>query len=218
MAVNLFDSFRNIYEIEDDIKSGNWNLVKEKSIDSILKCAKMYIFLEGIEPVDEEEILNEFVSRIVSKKWLCNDWTNIKENYIKWKFAEATKETALESYNYTKIFVNDCDKSYLRLQPNLKIMECAKNNGDGNDPPRRIENSLLPDEILDLKGVACPFNYVRAKLKLETMEIGKTLEVILDDGAPINNVPRSLKQDGHSILLEEKINLQNWKIFVKKEI
>lgn len=133
MAVNLFDSFRNIYEIEDDIKSGNWNLVKEKSIDSILKCAKMYIFLEGIEPVDEEEILNEFVSRIVSKKWLCNDWTNIKENYMKWKFAEAAKETALESYSYTKDFVNDCDKSYLRLQPNLKIMECVKNNGDGNE-------------------------------------------------------------------------------------
>lgn len=81
-----------------------------------------------------------------------------------------------------------------------------------------FENSLIPDEILDLKGVSCPFNYVKAKLKLETMEIGKTLEVILDDGAPIKNVPRSLKQDGHSILLQEKINLQNWKIFVKKEI
>jgi len=79
------------------------------------------------------------------------------------------------------------------------------------------ENILLSDEILDLKGVSCPFNYVKAKLKLETMEIGKILEVILDDGPPIRNVPRSLKQDGHSILLEEKVNPQNWKILVKKE-
>ncbi|MCL6099833.1 MAG: sulfurtransferase TusA family protein [Bacteroidetes bacterium] len=81
-----------------------------------------------------------------------------------------------------------------------------------------FENSLIPDEILDLKGVSCPFNYVKAKLKLETMQIGKILEVILDDGAPIKNVPRSLKQDGHSILLQDKINPGNWKIFVKKEI
>ncbi len=79
------------------------------------------------------------------------------------------------------------------------------------------ENILLADDALDLKGVSCPFNYVKAKLKLETMQIGKILELILDDGAPIKNVPRSLKQDGHSILLEEKINPRNWKILVKKE-
>ncbi|MFA3783525.1 sulfurtransferase TusA family protein [Melioribacteraceae bacterium 4301-Me] len=79
------------------------------------------------------------------------------------------------------------------------------------------ENILISDEILDLKGVSCPFNYVKAKLKLETMQTGKILEVILDDGAPIRNVPRSLKQDGHSILLEEKINTNNWKILVRKE-
>ncbi len=78
------------------------------------------------------------------------------------------------------------------------------------------ENILTADETLDLKGVSCPFNYVKAKLKLETMETGKILEVILDDGTPIKNVPRSLKQDGHSILSEERTDTGKWKIFVKK--
>ena len=133
MAVNLFDSIRNIYESEDDIKAESWNLVKEKCLDSLLKCAKMFVSLEGIEPQEEEEILDEFRSRIASKKLLCSDWSNIKDDFLKWKYSEAVKETALELYEYTKEFVADCDKSYLRLQPNLKIMECAKNNGEGNE-------------------------------------------------------------------------------------
>ncbi len=75
---------------------------------------------------------------------------------------------------------------------------------------------LKADETLDLKGVACPFNYVKTKLKLETMQQGQILEVILDDGEPIKNVPLSLKQDGHIILSQEKFSERFWKIFVKK--
>ena len=56
------------------------------------------------------------------------------------------------------------------------------------------------DHTLDLRGVSCPLNYVRAKLKLEEMEAGQVLEVLLDDGESIINVPRSAKEDGHRIL------------------
>lgn len=75
---------------------------------------------------------------------------------------------------------------------------------------------IKPHDTLNLQGVSCPINYVRTKLKLETMQTGQILEVILDDGEPIKNVPLSLKQDGHSILLQEKISERFWKIFVKK--
>lgn len=78
------------------------------------------------------------------------------------------------------------------------------------------EIQIKANETLDLKGVPCPLNYVRTKLKLETMQAGDILEVILDDGQPIKNVPLSLKQDGHEILIQEKINERFWKIFVKK--
>lgn len=75
---------------------------------------------------------------------------------------------------------------------------------------------IKPVDTLDLKGVPCPLNYVRTKLKLETMQNGDILEVILDDGQPVKNVPLSLKQDGHEILAQEKINERFWKIIVKK--
>lgn len=61
-------------------------------------------------------------------------------------------------------------------------------------------------ERLDLRGVLCPLNFVKTKLKLEEMKSGDILEVILDEGEAINNVPRSLKEEGHQVLKLRKID------------
>jgi len=72
------------------------------------------------------------------------------------------------------------------------------------------------EQILDLKGVPCPMNFVKTKLRLEEMPLGGILEIILDDGEPIKNVSASIKEEGHKILKVEKIN-EHWKIIVKKQ-
>ena len=65
--------------------------------------------------------------------------------------------------------------------------------------------STESDETLDLRGTPCPINFVRTKLKLEKMETGKTLEVWLDPGEPIEQVPDSLRMEGYHIhQLEER--------------
>ena len=46
----------------------------------------------------------------------------------------------------------------------------------------------------------CPYNFVKTKLKLETMEPGQILSVILDAGDPIRNVPMSVSNEGHEVL------------------
>lgn len=56
------------------------------------------------------------------------------------------------------------------------------------------------DITLDLRGVVCPINFVKAKLKLDMMETGEVLELTLDSGEPIQNVPKSIKEEGHKIL------------------
>ncbi|MCX7734697.1 MAG: nitrite/sulfite reductase [bacterium] len=124
MAINLFDSYRNIYEIEqEDIKLGRWNDVKEKLLDSLLKCSKTYVLLEGIEPQNPDEILDEFVKRILPKNWFCSDWEDIRETYKNIK--ETDGEEIQKFYPYVKNFVKDAEKAFLRLKPNLKIMECS---------------------------------------------------------------------------------------------
>ncbi len=63
-----------------------------------------------------------------------------------------------------------------------------------------MSTEQVPDQILDLRGVKCPFNFVKTKLKLETMKSGETLRVVLDPGEPVANVPRSARDEGHQIL------------------
>ncbi|MDR4460617.1 MAG: sulfurtransferase TusA family protein [Nitrospirales bacterium] len=61
-------------------------------------------------------------------------------------------------------------------------------------------------EELDLRGVICPYNFVKTKLKLESLESGDQLRVLLDDGEPIRNVPQSITNEGHQILKQEKFD------------
>lgn len=53
---------------------------------------------------------------------------------------------------------------------------------------------------IDLQGVICPLNFVKTKLALEGLQPGERLEVVLDEGEAMLNVPRSLKEEGHRIL------------------
>ncbi len=53
---------------------------------------------------------------------------------------------------------------------------------------------------VDLRGVTCPTNFVKAKLALEMVDTGEVIEFLLDDGEPVKNVPRSLKGEGHKLL------------------
>ena len=55
-------------------------------------------------------------------------------------------------------------------------------------------------KTIDLRGITCPINFVKAKLILELIEPGETVQFLLDDGEPVKNVPRSLKAEGHKLL------------------
>ena len=55
-------------------------------------------------------------------------------------------------------------------------------------------------QTIDLRGVSCPTNFVKAKLALEMIDTGEVVEFLLDDGEPVKNVPRSLKNEGHRLI------------------
>ena len=71
--------------------------------------------------------------------------------------------------------------------------------------------------FLDLSGVVCPINYVKAKLKLEEeVKGGEVLEIILDDGMPIKSVPPSVQKEGHEIVAVVPKGNQ-FQVFIKKK-
>jgi tRNA 2-thiouridine synthesizing protein A len=88
-------------------------------------------------------------------------------------------------------------------------------------PYRNAGTVLDPDAELDLRGVICPYNFVKTKLKLETMGEGQVLAVILDEGDPIRNVPRSVTDDGHTVLSQEQMTGSlhgSYRVMIRKHV
>jgi TusA-related sulfurtransferase len=55
-------------------------------------------------------------------------------------------------------------------------------------------------DTVDITDVVCPVTFVKAKVALEELEDGDILSIHLNDGEPVQNVPRSIKEEGHKIL------------------
>ena len=86
-----------------------------------------------------------------------------------------------------------------------------------NEEKESAESAAIsPDVKKDFRGVMCPMNFVKTKIALTPMQSGQILEILLDDGAPIENVPGSVKGEGHTILSTEKIE-NYWKVLIRKK-
>ena len=56
------------------------------------------------------------------------------------------------------------------------------------------------DDTVDTTDVVCPTTFVKAKVALEELDDGQILAIKMNDGEPVQNVPRSIKEEGHQIL------------------
>ncbi len=74
-----------------------------------------------------------------------------------------------------------------------------------------------PDFEFDLKGEVCPYTFVKSKLALETLESNQILQVIVDNDESATNVPRSMTNEGHTVLGVERINAQDWLLTIRKK-
>lgn len=72
------------------------------------------------------------------------------------------------------------------------------------------------DETVDITDVVCPVTFVKAKVALEEIEDGQILAVRMNDGEPVQNVPRSIKEEGHQILKLDDNGDGTYTLLVKK--
>ena len=62
------------------------------------------------------------------------------------------------------------------------------------------ELEFTADDRVDITDVVCPVTFVKTKVALEELDPGQILQVHLNEGEPVQNVPRSVKDEGHRIL------------------
>lgn len=75
---------------------------------------------------------------------------------------------------------------------------------------------LRIDDEIDITDVVCPVTFVKAKVALEELEEGQVLAIKMNDGEPVQNVPRSMKEEGHQILKLEANEDGTYTLIVKK--
>jgi len=79
-----------------------------------------------------------------------------------------------------------------------------------------IEENKI-DKELNLKGITCPDNFVRAKLALEELEAGQVLKIIVDYEPAVSEVPKAMEYEGHRVLEVKRLNLTDWEIIIQKQ-
>ena len=72
------------------------------------------------------------------------------------------------------------------------------------------------DDTVDITDVVCPVTFVKAKVALEELDDGHMLAIKLNDGEPVQNVPRSIKEEGHQIFKLDTNDDGTYTLFVKK--
>lgn len=75
---------------------------------------------------------------------------------------------------------------------------------------------IQADERVDITDVVCPVTFVKTKVALEELEDGQILQVHLNDGEPVQNVSRSVKEEGHQILKLYTNDDGTYELFIRK--
>lgn len=75
---------------------------------------------------------------------------------------------------------------------------------------------IKADAKVDITDKVCPLTFVKAKVSLDELEDGEVLAIRMNDGEPVQNVPRSMKEEGHQVLKLEDNEDGTYTLYVKK--
>ena len=78
-----------------------------------------------------------------------------------------------------------------------------------------IEGSKI-DDTVDITDKVCPLTFVKAKVAIDELDDGEIIAIRMNDGEPVQNVPRSIKEEGHQILKLVNNEDGTYNLIVKK--
>lgn len=79
-----------------------------------------------------------------------------------------------------------------------------------------MEETVINRRI-DIRGLVCPYTFVKAKLAMEDMEVGEVLEILLDYEEASRSIPKSMEDHGQKVLKVEKTTDTDWVLLIRKE-
>ena len=205
--------------------------------DIVFSENRMLLVTRGLDPRTDDDVYNGFVKEfieagIIPQKFkVLTDKARQNESLISEKalideLADLLNDL-YQNMNDSLQFKLPADSVSAKQDsiPSQGTESSSKNENSDNsassDENKKSDDNknsegIVPDVKKDFRGVMCPMNFVKTKIALTPMKSGQLLEILLDDGAPIENVPGSVKNEGHTVVSTEKVE-NYWKVLIRKK-
>ncbi len=184
--------------IEADLAEAKQKLNEQQWYETLKLSARALLVVKGIEPRTDAETISGFKENFVQTGIVAQRFLDLSETALN---ILQQQEPEAETRQYCEDLLTAVTGAYRRMDSAFRFAKVETDR-------KTSEQSQGPETdkaIFDLRGVKCPLNYAKTKVKLEAMGAGQILILYLDAGEPIENVPASLRNDGQEILgIEEK--------------
>lgn len=220
-------SHTDLTNLTDIVNEEDAKKIEKLLHDIVFSENRMLLVTRGLDPRTDEDVYQgfekEFIGAgIIPQKFKVltdkarNNKSLIAEKPLIDELAQLLKEKNNQKEKSVKsVCVSESKNANDKSVSSVKSV--GQKNGSENEEKESAESAAIsPDVKKDFRGVMCPMNFVKTKIALTPMQSGQILEILLDDGAPIENVPGSVKGEGHTILSTEKIE-NYWKVLIRKK-
>jgi sulfite reductase (ferredoxin) len=191
IQLDLSNADRYIEEFKADAQS-------LKLYQAGLSAARALLILKGIDTNKEREIFEEFNKHFIETGYVKRSIQKLIDNFIDFKLGDL--ESLSEYYSEVEYLVSRVKALYSSLNSQLEITLPKEDVQEQNISDSHKEKEILKGKVVDFRGVKCPINFVKVKIELSKIAPGETIGFYLDDGEPIQNVPKSVEAEGHEIV------------------
>jgi sulfite reductase (ferredoxin) len=212
-SAGLFDlielDLRNIQRLRGELSTAG--VTAARLYELTLSAARMLLITRGVEARSEVEVFDAFNSHFVGAGLVDKRFTQLLAA------ARSAALDALAPHADDSLALADAvERLYAGMDNSLRF------SGEGAPAPVVAAAPLVaspqaraPALRRDYRAVACPMNFVKVKVDLSRLAGGDVMEVLLADGAPIDNVPRSVVAEGHRVIAQTRQG-EHWSVLIEK--
>ena len=199
--------------------------LEAKLKETIFRASRMLLITRGEEPRTEGETYDLFLQHFIDRGLVNKDHQFIIEMVQNGTAAKLKdhkdKVIALgleiaglyKSMDNTMRFPGETENLTINMEAKIDSARRKTTSLQIGNLEKKSEKTA--DRFKDLRGVGCPVNFAQTKILLAAMKSGEILEILLDDGEPINNVPGSVDNEGHQVLKLERVG-DHWRVLIEK--
>jgi sulfite reductase (ferredoxin) len=208
-SAGLFDLIEIDLKQIDELEKKLAGELSDSESDDILyrlalSSARMLLVTRGIEAQTDAAVFESFSKRFIA--------TGLVDARF-WSVTNSAHEHDLEALRRSTSDVIALAEAVRKLYASMD--NSLRFPAESTPSVAKPATATAADPERDYRGVKCPMNFVKVKFDLAKMQRGQRLKVLLDDGAPSENVPRSVAQEGHKILEQVKVG-DHWSVLIEK--